>query len=243
MATGPAVPPLCVLRERFHRNLDLAFYLRLAQSSPGTVLELGAGAGRVSHALAGEGVRVLCVERDPECAAVARERAAQHGVRMRVRVHDATDVRAEERFGLVIGPSFFEHLTDPGALAAVLAQVRPNLLAGGRVAVRVATRAYPLSVPLSEQVATLADGTPIRREFWTEPGDDPDVVHARFRYRVSGDGDGVMETLAIRRWDVAELCELAAGAGYRVAEEYGDFAGAPLVSESAFALFVLEPEG
>lgn len=232
------VPPICVLRERFHRNLDLPYYLELARRSAPPMLELGGGTGRVSHALASAGLEVVCAERDEAAAAVARERATAHGGRMRVRVEDALHMRTDERFGLVLGPSFFEHL-DGQALAGVLARVRRCLLARGRVAVRVATRAFPDRSHPVRQDAALDDGRPVWRESWTEPGAVEDVVHAHARYHLP-DGTTGTETTPIHRWDVDAFRALCAHAGYRVAEQAGDFAGAPLEPGSPFALLVLE---
>jgi SAM-dependent methyltransferase len=235
------MPPICLLRERFHRNLDLPYYLALARRSEPPVLELGGGTGRVSHALAEAGVEVVCVERDAASVAVARERAALHGGRMRVHAADALTFRAAERFSLVLGPSFFEHL-DAEALATVLARVRGCLRPGGHVAVRVATRACPDRSDPWRQDAVLDDGRPVWRESWTEPGPASDVVHAHVRYHLP-DGTTETETLPIHRWDVQAFRALCAGAGYRVDEQAGDFSGAPLDAGSPFALFVLAPDG
>ncbi|HEX6036822.1 class I SAM-dependent methyltransferase [Longimicrobium sp.] len=190
--TVERLPPICLLRERFHHNGDLAYYRELALACGGPVLELGGGTGRVSHALAGAGVEVVCVERDPACVAVARERAALHGGRMRVHAEDALTFRPDGRVGLVLGPSFFEHL-DGAALAGVLARVRDALRPGGRVAVRVATRAFPDRSDPWRQDALLDDGRPVWRESWTEPGPAADVVNAHARYHLpdgtTGDGN------------------------------------------------------
>ena len=233
-----AMPPICLLRERFHRNLDLPYYRELARTSAPPVLELGGGTGRVSHALARAGFEVVCVERDAASAMVARERATLHGGCMRVRVEDVLAMRMDEPFGLVLGPSFFEHL-GVEAMGGVLARVRGCLRPGGRVAVRVATRAFPDRSDPWRQDATLDDGRPVWRESWTEPAPAADVVHAHARYHLP-DGTTETETLPIRRWGLEAFRALGAEAGYRVTAQAGDFSGAPLAPGSPFALFVLE---
>jgi SAM-dependent methyltransferase len=239
----PPSAPLCVLRDAFHRNLDLPFYLRLAQAAAAPVLELGCGTGRVSRALAAAGVHVHCVERDAECAGVARRRAPTDGGRMTVVVEDVHAFHTGRSFGLVLGASFFEHLTDAAELAGVLARVRPWLAPGGRVAFRVATRSYPERSGPFEQSAVLPDGRAATRTFVTEPDPPTGLVRASFAYRLQGVDAQPRETMLIRRWSLSEAREVIRSAGYRAVAEHGDFSGAELAPESPFAVFVLAPDG
>ncbi|MGE5858675.1 MAG: methyltransferase domain-containing protein, partial [Solirubrobacterales bacterium] len=57
---------------------DLPIWVELAEAAAGPVLELGAGAGRVSLHLAGHGYEVIAVEQDPELAG-ALQRMAEEG--------------------------------------------------------------------------------------------------------------------------------------------------------------------
>jgi SAM-dependent methyltransferase len=67
---------------------DLPLWAELADAHGAPVLELGAGAGRVSLHLAAAGTEVIAVERDPELAAELERRAERAGTPITVLVAD-----------------------------------------------------------------------------------------------------------------------------------------------------------
>lgn len=85
---------------------DLPFYTRLAADTGSPVLELGAGTGRVTEALALAGHEVLAVDLSPAMLATAEARLGRAGVMDRVRLLEADmrSLRLKERFPLVIAP-------------------------------------------------------------------------------------------------------------------------------------------
>jgi len=85
---------------------DLPFYTRLAADVGSPVLELGAGTGRVTEALARAGHSVVAVERSAAMLARARPRLAGAGLLDSVRLveGDMRDLSLPERFSLVIAP-------------------------------------------------------------------------------------------------------------------------------------------
>ncbi len=85
---------------------DLPFYTRLAADVGSPVLELGAGTGRVTEALARAGHRVVGVDNAEPMLARAADRLELSGTADEVRLvaGDMRDVRLGERFPLVIAP-------------------------------------------------------------------------------------------------------------------------------------------
>ncbi len=85
---------------------DVPFYTRLAADTGGPVLELGAGTGRVTEALARAGHHVVAVDVSGAMLARAEERLAGAGVADRVRLVEADmrDLHLGERFPLVLAP-------------------------------------------------------------------------------------------------------------------------------------------
>lgn len=116
-------------REDLYARLPLTaadrWWCELAASSvDGRVLELGAGAGRLSLALADAGAHVLAVEHDPRMRERLRERVAATGADVEVVDADATDVAAvgaRGPVGLVLAPSsLLNEVPDGTARAGVL---------------------------------------------------------------------------------------------------------------------------
>ena len=111
-------------------SADLPLWDELADG--GSVLDVGAGTGRVALRLARGGCTVTALDRDPALLAVLEDRAAREGLEIRTVVADAADFDAG-RFDLVAVPmqtiqllpdrsGFFEsarRAVEPGGLVAL----------------------------------------------------------------------------------------------------------------------------
>jgi ubiquinone/menaquinone biosynthesis C-methylase UbiE len=116
---------------------DVDWYRLRAMESGGPVLELGAGTGRVTLAIAGAGVAIHALDASEEMLA-ALERKRQSSaleVRERIRlVHgDMRTFDLRERFPLIISPfrAFLHNVSEADQLAC-LARVRRHLRPGGQ---------------------------------------------------------------------------------------------------------------
>jgi SAM-dependent methyltransferase len=141
------------------RRADVTFYRELAHKRGGPILELGAGSGRVTIALARDGHRVVAIDRSPEMLARLRERVAALPAvareRIEVRAGDLCtfDLRAASsgagsrgaagtrgaagstHFPLAIAAfNVLEHLYTRGEVAACLARVAAHLTPDGAFA-------------------------------------------------------------------------------------------------------------
>lgn len=84
---------------------DFAFYRTLAADQGGAVLELGAGTGRLTEALAGAGHEVVAVDSSEAMLQRARSRLrGSPGAAVTFELADMREVRLERRFALVITP-------------------------------------------------------------------------------------------------------------------------------------------
>jgi SAM-dependent methyltransferase len=90
-------------------TIDFGFWLTLA---PGSILELGAGTGRVSLALARSGARVTAIDRDPALLEELRYRADALHVGVETTVADARTFDLGTRFDHVIAPLAFVQVLD-----------------------------------------------------------------------------------------------------------------------------------
>ncbi len=115
---------------------DLAFYTRLADDYGGPVLELGAGTGRVSAALARAGHEVAALEPSSAMMERGKRRLEEMGL-TNVTYHqgDMRSARLGRTFPLVIAPfNTLMHLYTLADQDAALRTVREHLAPGGRFA-------------------------------------------------------------------------------------------------------------
>jgi len=101
--SGQATPEAAIWQdvEFGSYTADLPIWDTVAKDANGPVLELGAGAGRVSVHLAGSGVEVVAVERDPALASELERRASR--LDLPITVWEA-DVRNLGRLDLGVSP-------------------------------------------------------------------------------------------------------------------------------------------
>jgi SAM-dependent methyltransferase len=111
---------------------DLRLWEELADRSPGPVLELGAGTGRVSLHLARRGHELTAVESHPELAAALEQRARADDLPVRVEVGDARALALGRSFALALAPmQLLQILGGVRGWRACLRAIRTHLDLGG----------------------------------------------------------------------------------------------------------------
>ena len=230
---------------------DLDFYVELARESGGPVLELGCGTGRVSLAIAREGVGVTGIDISPRMIAVAQDKAARRGLSDRCvfQSGDMAAVQLAERFAIVIMPfrSFQSMLTTEEQRQA-LARVRERLAPGGVFAMDTfnpdvnslvgdnASLAYHLKDVERQPTGTIV--------VWGQNGWDPVTQVNEVRLIIEEVSDeGVVERRFMRdfeqrytfRYEMEHLLELC---GFDLEAVYGDFDGGPVTEGSEDLVWV-----
>jgi SAM-dependent methyltransferase len=119
---------------------DLDVWDDLADHTPGAVLELGCGTGRVALRLAEHGHDVVGLDSDPELIGALASRAREASLsNLRAVVADARSFALDRSFALVIAPmQAVQLLGGPDGRASMLARVRAHLDPGGKVALALA---------------------------------------------------------------------------------------------------------
>jgi SAM-dependent methyltransferase len=115
---------------------DLPLWEELAAG--GTVLDVGAGTGRVALWLARAGCAVTALDVDPQLLAVLAARARAEGLDIETVVADAAAFQVDARFALVAVPMQTIQLLPARARAGFFASARRVLAPGGLVALAIA---------------------------------------------------------------------------------------------------------
>jgi SAM-dependent methyltransferase len=118
---------------------DLPLWHELAAG--GSVLDVGAGTGRVALRLARNGCRVTALDRDPILLSVLSDRAAEAGVEIPTVVADAADFDAGDGFDLVAVPMQTIQLLPERA--GFFTSARRAVKPGGRVALAITAALEP----------------------------------------------------------------------------------------------------
>lgn len=240
------------------RRDDVAFYRDLAKKYGGPILELGAGSGRVTTALARDGHDVVALDRARAMLAQLRARLASlpaaAAARVKVIKGDLRtfDVAAglgrdsTAQFPVVIAAfNVLEHLYTRGEVGACLARVAHHLTPGGRFAfdVQVPDLGWLTRDPSKRWAKTRFTDPATNRAmvYSTNHVYDPigQIANIRLYYDpADGVGRGRVVRLSQRKFFPAELEALIAHAGFRAVERYGDFAGGPLDATAASQVLI-----
>jgi SAM-dependent methyltransferase len=205
---------------------DLPLWEQLAREAGGTVVELGAGSGRVTLHLARAGYEVLAVERDRELA----EELERRGEGLPIHVVAADFVAdppwpqsGPENARLVIAPLQVFQLLDERERCHVLAAVTEVLTSGGRFAVALVDE-----TTLAEEGVAAAPQPDMRElegwVYYSEPlwvqVSDRSLRVRRLRERVSPRGDLVRRVHddLLHRLSPERLAEETERAGLRPLE-------------------------
>jgi SAM-dependent methyltransferase len=231
---------------------DIPFFVDEARKSPGDVLELMSGTGRVSIPLLEAGIKLTCVDISAGLNAVLSYKLKRRGLKADVRLMDVRELDLPERFGLIIIPfNSFAHITSPDDQRKALHRIRRHLAPGGSFictlgnpALRRKTVDGQLRLfrryPLAEGRGTLF--------LWIMEELNPEDDHVVEAHQFIEDYDTAGTLRSKRLLDLRfrltgrdEFEDLAQAAGFKVKAFYGDFSYAAFDEDhSPHMIWVLE---
>jgi SAM-dependent methyltransferase len=228
---------------------DVAYYSALARQSPGPVLEVGCGTGRVLLSMARATTQSMTgIDGSPAMLQRCSEKLAlEHSsVRDRVSLHaeDITELTIQGRYGLVVAPfRVLQHLTTLEAQLGFLTRIARLLAPDGRFAFDVFNPKFSLlTMDRSSEVedvppTTLPDGRVLSRSArivrvrWVEQVNETELIY----YVSVRGGDAPLRHVHAfdMRWYLkSELVHLLARAGLEVVVIHGGFDGRGLTDDA-----------
>lgn len=235
-------PDLYDLQYAAYRD-DVPHYLRLADDVGGPILELGAGSGRLTEALAKAGHQVVALDASSAMLARARERLI--GLDVELVEGDMRHLALGREFPLVLAPfNTLMHAYTVADQDLTLAGVRRHLAGGGTFAFDVfQPHLGPLGVLRREPTwSGLAAGA----ELFLVQHHDPEAQLVESLYYLDVEGpDGSItrrrSRLLQRYYHRYELERAVAQAGFSRLRLFGGFDQSRLLSTSMLAVGLARP--
>jgi SAM-dependent methyltransferase len=234
---------------------DVRFYLELAKSHGGPVLEIGCGTGRVLVPIACSGIEIHGVDNSAPMLTVLKDKLARESscVREKVTIHsgDMRDFRLGRKFPLVTIPFRpMQQLYTVEDQLAALNSAAAHLADGGTLAFDVFFPRFdrvPLGVGeerLEAEWVSPTDAEVLFRRFVRKEADDKVnqnyTVTFIFRsFRKGGLRLEETDTLKMSFYTYPHLRTLFLLAGLEIVEEYGSFAKTPMDHSAVEMIFLL----
>lgn len=223
---------------------DTNFYLRYARRTPGEILELACGTGRVTIKLAENGHSVTGIDLSPHMLDVFREklRKTPQPVRRRIRIRKApmSSFKLGRRFPLIIIPfRAFQALTTEAEISGCLSSVARHLAPGGIFILDVFVPYRYLNPDWADGVERVEwvyrdpeTGTEIRRAD-RRTGIEPhaQIISSEIVYYIrtrDGAEKRVSDPIRLKYYLRAQIEAVLASFGYTIEEEFGEYDGRPI---------------
>jgi len=239
--------------------VDLPFYLELAEKSPGPVLEIACGTGRVLLPIARKGLEIHGVDNSRPMLEILNKNLQKESaeVRGKVTLHegDMRGFRLGRKFPLVIIPFRpMQHMHTVDDQIRALKTAAMHLTDDGILAFDVFYPKFELintkigeEVPEMEWKSNLDPSAMVRRYFRKDSVDKINQVFSfTFVYRTFKDNKVIAEeteALQLSFYTYPHLRALFLLAGLEIVEEYGSFAKTPMDNGAEEMIFLLRNAG
>jgi SAM-dependent methyltransferase len=138
-------------------SADLPFWVELASTAPGPVLELGAGTGRIALQLADAGLEVVALDSSATLLAELAARAEARRVEVQTVCADARRLELDRDFGAVLAPMQFVHLLGGSRQRVELLRVIGGHLRAGAIVAAALLAEDATAVAVEPGVTLLPD--------------------------------------------------------------------------------------
>jgi SAM-dependent methyltransferase len=235
--------------------VDLPFYLELAGKSPGPILEIACGTGRVLIPIARTGVEIHGVDNSRPMLEILKRSLHKEAseVRNKVTLHegDMRDFHLSRKFSLAIIPFRpMQHMYKVEDQVRALETASAHLTEHGILAFDVFYPKFELiNTKIGEEVPEIewqssSDPSAIVRRFFRKESVDKinQVFNFTFVYRTFKDDQVIAEeteNFHLSFYTYPHLRALFLLTGLEIVEEYGSFAKTPLNNSAEQMIFLL----
>ena len=230
----------------FASDDDLPFYLEYAKRQGPPILDIAAGTGRVSLALAKAGFEVYAIEKSPSMLSVFRKKIAGQEIAELITIHegDMTNFNLDTKFPLAIIPTSFGHVLTREQQLSTLRTIRNHLRNDAIFILDL----YPGEhidehSTFQDGPAIMPDGREVKRYGEITADRKSQLMRLTLRFEVLEPSGTIAEmhevtsgTALIYRTDVDSLLQ---SARLKILEEFGDFQKNAYIPESQRRILIL----
>lgn len=235
----------------FADNSDIPFFLEYAKKTGSPILDLAAGTGRVTFALAQEGFEVVALEQSPSMLSEARKKldSASKEVSTRIQLIEGNmkNFSLSQKFALVIVPNSFGHLLTTEDQLSAIHCVRNHLKEGGLFILDLYPGAQQYEhATFEDSPVKMTDGRSVSRSGLIKSDFPNQLMRVELRYTVrDADGHITSETDVVSGAALIfnrEADLLVRMSDLQLVDEFGDFEMNPYEPDSGRRIFVLRKE-
>jgi predicted RNA methylase len=231
----------------FSSNVDLPLYLEYAKIQGSPILDVAAGTGRVSVALAKGGFAVHAIEKSPSMLSVFKEKIAETEISDLITVHEAdmTNFRLDTLFPLIIIPASFGHALTRAKQVASLRAIKNHLADEGIfiLDLYVGEHLKEYSSFQDGPIPLPKGGGAVKRYGETRIDSERQLMTLSLRFEILLDDGTVAEERVVRSGtaiiNMDEATQLIQDTGFVIQNEYGDFNKNPFTMESDRKILIL----
>ncbi|MFW9974620.1 MAG: class I SAM-dependent methyltransferase [Candidatus Thorarchaeota archaeon] len=232
----------------FADNSDIPFFTEYANRMGSPILDLAAGTGRVTFALANEGFEVVALEKSKSMLSVARRKLDQSPteVARRVKIIEGTmkNFALDRKFSLIIVPNSFGHLLTSQDQLSALSSIKNHLKDDGIFILDLYPGALQYEqATFEDSPQRMSNGNIVRRIGEIKSDFPKQLMRLELCYLVQDDeGHVIKETKVVSGAALIfnrEADLLIRISGLNVEDEFGDFEKHPYTHDSGRRIFIL----
>ncbi|MHA2024678.1 MAG: class I SAM-dependent methyltransferase [Candidatus Thorarchaeota archaeon] len=245
---GPGYEGVGEFYDLFADNSDLPLYFKYAERCGSPILDIAAGTGRVTFALAAQGFDVVSLEQSPTMLAAAKARLDKSSPDVASRVTllagSMIEFSLDREFPLILIPTSFGHALTREDQLSTLKCVHDHLNDDGLFVVDIFPGEMQYEHATFEDDSKQIDsGRTVSRSGTIQSDPGKKLMRMDLQYTVRDARGEILKQVEVVSGAAlifeSDIDHLVQESGFEVVEEFGDFENNPYTSESGRRILVL----